>query len=214
MTQAELTNALLGAVLGLLPITLTAFFDWQEKRDVADQRNQAIDVAHKRVNFLNDWVKAQENCVKENCTTDHLHAIKEDIASELNQLKQELAENLAALEQRTVTKTTARAQRSLLQNMFLAYFPRGAFAWALHIFYYMLLGMSVLIVAGGGYSGDNPEVWSWADFHSLLLGIVIFFVPMLALIQWLARLADKRARRIAGEAQRHLEAAKYSRPLL
>jgi hypothetical protein len=204
--QSELAKALPGAILGLIPITLTAFFEWQEKRDVADRRNQAIDIAHKRVNFLNDLIKTQE-C----CATDQLHSIKQDISNELKQLKQELSENLLTLDQRTIHRSGTHAQRSLLQNLFLAYFPRSTVAWALHVIYYMLLGITILILFGGGYSSANPHVWDWAEFRLSLIGAIALIIPPMALIQWLSRAADKRSRRIARETQQHLDSYRTGR---
>jgi hypothetical protein len=206
--QSELTKALPGAILGLIPITLTAFFEWQDKRDVADRRKHAIEIAHKRVNFLNDWIKAHE-C----CTTDQIHSIKQNVSSELNQLKQELSDKLSNLEQRSMTRAAKHFQRSFLQNLFLVYFPQSTVAWALHIFYYMLLGTVILLIPGGGYSGRDPSVWSWSAFQSMLIGLIVLFSPVMALIQWLARLADKQSRRFAGETQRHLDAIRHERSL-
>ncbi len=192
--QAELARVLPGAVLGLLPITLTTFFDWQEKRDVAQKRNQAIDIAHKRVIFLNDFIKAQEGCMPE-----RLGQIKQEVSSELSQLRHDLGKVLAIQEQRKEIKSAMRARIGFLQNLFLAYIPRGAYAWMLHIFYYMLLSVFLVGVFTGGYGSGNPSVWDWSAFRDMLLGMSIFFIPPMALIHWLARLAYRRSRRISEE---------------
>lgn len=109
--QAELVKVLPGAVLGLLPIKLTTLFDWQEKRDAVQKRNQVIHIAHTRVIFLNDFIKAQEGCVPE-----QLGKIKQEVSSELSQLKQELAKSLAIQEQRKEVITAMRARIGFLQT--------------------------------------------------------------------------------------------------
>jgi hypothetical protein len=109
--QAELVKVLPGADLGLLPIKLTTLFDWQEKRDAVQKRNQVIHIAHTRVIFLNDFIKAQEGCVPE-----QLGKIKQEVSSELNQLKQELAKSLAIQEQRKEVITAMRARIGFLQT--------------------------------------------------------------------------------------------------
>lgn len=193
--------------MGLLPITLTTFFDWQEKRDVAQKRNQAIEVAHKRVIFLNDFIKAQEGCMPE-----QLDQIKQEVSSELNQLRQDLAKVLAIQEQRKEAKTAMRARIGFLQNLLLAYIPRGAYAWMLHILYYMLLSMFLLGVFSGGYGSDNPNAWDWSTFQATLFGMCLLFIPPMALIHWLARRAYKRSRQISEETRLRLEKSEHNHP--
>ena len=71
----------------------------------------------------------------------------------------------------------------------------------LHILYYMLLGMLLLILLAGGYEADNPNAWAWSAFLSTFLGICLPFIPPMALIHWLARLANRRSRRVAEETR-------------
>ncbi|MCP9887408.1 hypothetical protein KBY96_05590 [Cyanobium sp. ATX 6A2] len=202
---SELAKVLPGAVLGLIPIVLTSLFDWQEKRNDTQKRNQAIDIAHKRVIFLNDWIKAQESCMP-----GQLVQFKQEVSIELNQLKHELATVLAIQEERKAVRSALRGSRKIPQNLFLAYTPRSASAWTLHIIYYMLLGIALFFLYFGSFTGANYDIWNWKTFGDSIVLVGIILAPPMVIIHWLARLADRRSRRVSDEVHLRLDKIEHA----
>ncbi|MEL7504069.1 MAG: hypothetical protein AAFN18_16555 [Cyanobacteria bacterium J06554_6] len=190
---AELSKALPGALLGLIPLGLTALFGWLEDRDAKSKRESAIAIAHRRVEFLNDWVRAHKTCRSET-----LAQVKADAATELMQLKQELQETFNALDDRSKQRTDHRSaqasKRTWIQKLLLAYFPSGGAAWMLHVVYYMLLGLSTLFLFFCAYTFIQDADGFWMDLGTFLILTVFVAIPLMC-IRWLAVSADRRARR-------------------
>ena len=180
---SELAKVLPGAVLGLIPVVLTSLFDWQEKRNDTQKRNQAIDTAHKRVIFLNDWIKAQEVCMPE-----HLGQLKQGASMELNELRNELITALAIQEERKAVRSALRGSRNITQRIFLAYTPRSTSALTLHILYYMLLGIAFFFLYFGSFTGANYDIWSWSSFRDSIIFVGILVAPAMFVIHWWAYL--------------------------
>ena len=185
---SELSKALPSALLGLIPIGMTALFSWMEERDTQNKRESAIAAAHKQVDFINDWVRAHKTC-----TSTDLEQIKADAAQELKQLKQNLAQTFVSLDAKAKQRRQLPAKRTLLQKLFLAYRPVGIFTWVLHVIYYMLIALSVFFLAFCAIEFIADEDGFWTDLWAWLIALTMVGIPLI-ITRALAIKADKRAR--------------------
>lgn len=194
MTEQSALITLAGALASLLPVLITAVFKWFERRSHHHRRQRALDLAHKRVSFLSDWVKAQENLAAED---EELQSARSTVARELRQL-------IAAITVSPVT-TPQLDQRSRLRRLFLAYWPTSGWAFVLHVTFYALMGLWLLTVIGytaEGQWGMDPETLQFDA--AFLAGELLVFGALALMFCWvwvLARRADRKSR----EADRYEE---------
>jgi len=52
-------SLLIGALAGLIPVVLTALLTWIEKRGLEARQNHMLDLAQRRVTFLQAWLDIQ-----------------------------------------------------------------------------------------------------------------------------------------------------------
>lgn len=178
---------LIGALAGLFPILLTASLSWLEKRSLMAKRDRALDLAQKRVEFLDVWVKVQETL----CSAERFEEIKREASNELDQLMENLSERLAEEEEEEPVEV---GERNLLERLFLAYLPYNVAGWVMHILFYMFLGMSLLLIWATGLDADTGR-FSWsvlADPVNIILVFIFFGIPTL-FIRWLAVRVDRKA---------------------
>ena len=151
------------------------------------KRDGALDLAQKRVEFLDTWVKVQESL----SSTARFEEIKREASDELDQLMESLSETLAEEEEEEPTKV---GERSLLERLLLIYLPHNLTGWALHILFYMFLGMTLLAIPALA-PGFDPDIGQYTIDQLLADSIVIIVVLILPtlFIRWLAVRADRKA---------------------
>lgn len=187
----------IGALAGLVPALVTVIYGWTEKRGVFAAKKRAIELAQKRVTFLNTWVETQKLI----STEEEFQETKQRIAKELTLLFSSLSDTLSQLELPAKTY-----KLNWFQKIFLAYRPHGSDAWLLHIFFYMLLGLIsfvlvALIASGEYFKGINPATGMYSlpfHFGEILGGCLILLLPW-ALLWWIARKIDKKGLRKMAE---------------
>ena len=182
MKDQSILIIIVGALAGLFPILLTASVSWLEKRSLFPKQNRALDLAQKRVEFLDSWVKVQETL----SSTERFEEIKQAVSAELDGLSGSLSEELAEEEEEE------EGEISFLQRLFLAYLPHNVTGWVLHILFYMILGVTLINVYEAGI--DGPTTDSWTVLEALFFWD--WYAPWLILlfiIRWFAVRADRKA---------------------
>jgi hypothetical protein len=184
----EITAIIITALVGLFPILLTTILSRLEKRGLSAKQDRAIDLARKRVEFLEAWVKAQTAL----SSTELSEKIKGDVSTELDQLIENLSARLAEEEKRAGEED----ERNILQVSFLAYRPGNFAGWVLRgLFYLFLIGTLfafLVIIPDVGLDPDTG-VFSWEQLVIDLFLIGAIFVLPLIFIRWLAVTTDRSA---------------------
>jgi hypothetical protein len=182
MDQKVFITALIGALLGLIPTIASALIVWIEKRDRANQREQAIEFAGKQVTFLSSWLEARQQSE----TGDKLDKIKEMIAAELDEIKAHVDE---ALEIQVEAPAKRIKERNFIQRAFLLYAPQSMSARVYRTLFFVFLGMTLLV---GAFWVSIPN----QDFGALIIGVIIFVFPFMLpaiLFNRLAVRSDRKA---------------------
>lgn len=176
-----------GALAGLFPILLTWTLSRLEKRSFAAKRDQALNLAKKRVEFLDTWVNAQKGL----CSNERFEEIKREVSDELDQLMETLSERLAEEEDSDADERNID-ERNLLERLLLVYYPYNVAGWVLHILFYMFFGMTLLSIPlyKPGFLRSQFSVGQFMT-DSIII-IVVLILPML-IIRWLAVRADRKA---------------------
>jgi len=179
----EIAIIIVGALAGLFPVLLTSILSWFEKRSLATKQNRALDLAKGHTEFLDSWVKVQETL----CSAERFEEIKQDTSAELDRLRKSLADSLVEKE-----KDDEEDEKSLLQRLFLAYWPHNVAGWVFHTLFYMFLSMLVLYMFQFGIDPDTDQLSS-VKVYDDIYSIILFFILPLLFIHWLARRTDRKA---------------------
>lgn len=132
----EAIAALLSALAGLLPVALTAFVGWIDRRSHQAQQDRKLHVAQQRTDFLKAWLATMESA----CSADQFHDVKQDVASELTLIKRGITESMLQDTQRMEQGD----EKNFVQVGFLLYAPRSTRAAVLHVCFYLCIGLLVL----------------------------------------------------------------------
>jgi hypothetical protein len=90
--EKEILNPAIGALVGLLPVIAAAMKKGIERRGVGLRREQAIDVANRRVGFLSAWLRARQ----ESDPVNGIEGIKASVAKELDDIKASVDEAVSS----------------------------------------------------------------------------------------------------------------------
>jgi len=167
MNREQFFAALIGSLLGLLPIIFTTLISQMEKRSRASHGDKAIDLAQRRVAFLSAWFQARQQFASEQTVAE----IKEKIALELDGIKSFVDDELALPQMAPVVKT---ARRNFFQRMFLLYQPQSAGGWIYHTLFYMFSSFVILFtLAQISFGGELVGYFS-ATFLFAILPALLF----------------------------------------
>jgi hypothetical protein len=109
--------ALIGGAAGVLPVVVTKIFARMESRGHMRQQAKALDLAKKRVDFLNSWMGARRSCVPRDASDGPI----QEAVKELDEIRASLN---AALETPAFEGKSYK-DRPLPQRLLLAYKPRA-----------------------------------------------------------------------------------------
>ena len=180
----KLLTGLAGASVTLVPLIINSVVSLLQNRSANRRRDSAIADAKSRVDFLSDWIKAQEQV----SSADHLSELKQSTSQELDTIRQ----SVLTIVHETEPKPPELADRRVLQNLFLLYWPRTIGSWVLHALFYLGAGLLAAIIAlyvTGGFSG--PDI----DAASAFFGFLVFAIPLLLFtigMQRFARRVDQK----------------------
>lgn len=167
--------ALIGGAAGVLPVVVTRVFGRMESRSVLRRQVQSLDLAKRRVDFMNAWMSARRNCLPREVSD----AAGKDVLEELEEIRGTLKTILGE----AGTESKSYGERSFMQRLLLAYKPRRMAGWWWRLAFYMWSGAVIAsIIDGvtrkGFYSGrDGTGEFSVGFLVGELIGTVLLMLP-------------------------------------
>jgi hypothetical protein len=167
--------ALIGGAAGVLPVVVTRIFGRLESRSHMRQQVQALDLARKRVEFLQSWMGARKSCVPRE-TVDG--AIQEAF-KELDEIRSTLKRVL----EKSVSQARSYEERPFLQRLLLAYKPKKMSGWWWRVAYYTWTGAIVASIVDGVlrqdfFTGrDDDGSFSAAVLIGEVIGAILLILP-------------------------------------
>jgi hypothetical protein len=167
--------ALIGGAAGVLPIVATKVFGQIESRSHMRQQVQALDLAKKRVEFLQSWMGARKSCLpRETVDCSIQEAFKE-----LDEIRSTLKHVL----EKAVSQARSYQERPFLQRLLLAYKPKRMTGWWWRVAYYTWTGAIVASLVDGVlrqdfFTGrDEGGGFSVAVLAGEVIGVILLVLP-------------------------------------
>ena len=123
MSRDQFLQALVGSLLGLLPLLFSAISHQLENRSITTRRDQAIDLAQRRVAFLTAWLQTRQQFD----SAERLAVVKESLASEFDDIKAFVDSELIRPQAVHAARST---DRNWIQRALLLYLPRSVSGWS------------------------------------------------------------------------------------
>lgn len=166
--------ALIGGAAGILPVVVTKVFAGIENRSHLRQQMQALDLAKRRVDFVNAWMEARKGSLP----ADAPDGSMTEAANELDEIRASLRKVLEApsVEARTYQ------ERPFLQRLLLAYKPKQLAGWWWRVAYYTWTGAITASLIDGilrkdFFTGrDSGGEFSLAFLIGECIGAIILFL--------------------------------------
>ena len=147
MDEKNYVTALVGSLLGLLPLVVSAFISWLEKRSRIACKEEAIDFAQKQVAFLSAWMQARQQSDADQAIIQ----VKKEVGAELDEIKAHVDAMMDIPHERPMVKTD---ERNFFQRLVAALCPVHS-GW---------LGLSRFIFHVFGW--DYSSVYCWGVARS------------------------------------------------
>jgi cytochrome bd-type quinol oxidase subunit 2 len=168
----------------LLPIALTALITWLERRGQEARQHSAMDMAYKRIQFLNIYLTTQQLILP----PEHYDTLKQAIGTEIEHIFQELTKVLNNIER----MTHHTHERNVIQRIFLLYRMHTMRAKLFRGLFYALLSIStivsILFTIGITINQNSNIITATAGISIVLLP----FVLLALLFRWLALHHEQR----------------------
>lgn len=182
---------LFGALAGLIPLIAAAVINNAQSRSLRARRNDAIGIATQRVDFLTTWIASQESI----SPPEHYAQLKDGVQHELEDIKHDLDQLLAASQ--AVKRSAAEEHKSLAfwSRLFLMYRPYSIGGWVWHTLFYMACFIGIVFILTGLLAA-SPSESTFAYYVGYLIGIIIYLIPVFAVIvvtRLIAGYVDNRA---------------------
>jgi positive regulator of sigma E activity len=162
------------------------FLEWRQRRDERHQRRQARTEATEMVSFVEKWIATQQLA----CSPEEFEQVKMSAHRQLDRLYNSLLDMQEAKKQ--------VEERSFIQRALLLYKPASVRGWVLHIIFYGLGAIMLLLAVSTFFLLLDPEAAGIPEDvppNALVLGLMFYylvlFVPALAIRGW-ARRVDRR----------------------
>lgn len=162
----------------LLPLSLTAFITWLERRGQEARRHTAIDTAYKRIQFLQLYLTTQQLIL----ASEPYETLKQTIGTQVEHIFLELTSVLTDID-RTTHQTNGK---NLMQRILLLYPIHTPRAKLFRGLFYALLTistvLSLLFTLGTSTNQATNRI-------TATIGISIILLPFIALalfFRWLA----------------------------
>jgi len=177
MDRKDFLTAVIGSLLGLIPLFVTALLNWLDKRGRLARKEEEINFAQERVSFLSAWLQAREQAEGGEDST----GIKKAIALELDGIKQNLDPILLEAHAQPVVKVK---ERHFVQRLLLLYPPHKLVGWVFRGLFYMCLSgiafFAVPLIVPYQGQGLNPVAYVEGSLclviPSLLLAVLLHYL--------------------------------------
>jgi hypothetical protein len=167
--------ALIGGAAGVLPVVVTRAFGRLESRSQMRQQVQALDLAKKRVEFLQAWMGARKSCLPRETVDGSI----QEAFKELDEIRSTLKHVL----ERAVSQARSHQERPFLQRLLLAYRPKRMSGWWWRVAYYMWTGAIAASIFDGVlrqdfFTGrDDDGSFSAAVLIGEIIGAILLVLP-------------------------------------
>lgn len=167
--------ALIGGAAGVLPVVVTRVFGRLESRSHMRQQVQALDLAKKRVEFLQSWMGARKSCLPRETVDGSI----QEAFKELDEIRSTLKHVL----EKTVSQAKSHQERPFIQRLLLAYKPKRMSGWWWRVAYYtwtgaMLASMIDGVLRQDFFTGrDDDGSFSVAVFIGEIIGAILLILP-------------------------------------
>jgi|GEM_PF-3378473 len=188
MDEKNYITALVGSLLGLLPLVVSVFISWLEKRSRIARKEEAIDFAQRQVTFLSAWMQARE----QSDSDQQITPIKKEVGAELDQIKAHVDAMMDIPHDKPMVKTD---ERNFFQRLFLLYAPYTADGWVYRGLFFMCLGGVILLFIVGGLPDPTSGPMTFSDWASLGF-LSLPFLVIAVIFHALAIRCDHRAEKI------------------
>jgi hypothetical protein len=135
----EIKVALMGTIVGLLSTIVPLILNWLEKRNFMTKQEKALDIAKKRIEFLNLWFDSQ----KAISDKKKIQEMQNEISKEFEIIKEHTTKSF--LDQQTQVYIPWK-QRSKVSKFFLLYVPLDFSTSILHAIYYICWSIQIFMV--------------------------------------------------------------------
>ena len=167
--------AIIGGAAGVLPVVVTRIFGRLESRNQTRQQVQALDLAKKRVEFLQSWMGARKSCLpRETVDVSIQEAFKE-----LDEIRSSLKHVL----EKAVSHARSHEERPFIQRLLLAYKPKRMSGWWWRVAYYTWTGAIAASILDGVirrdfFTGrDDDGSFSAAVLIGEIIGAILLILP-------------------------------------
>jgi Flp pilus assembly protein TadB len=191
MDNKNISTAVIGALLGLLPLLASAFISWLGKRSRVARKEEAIDFAQRQVTFISAWLQARQ----QSDSTQKMTAVKKKVSEELDEIKSNVDEMMDIPHSKPLVLTD---NRNFLQRLFLFYPAHAADGWAYRGLFFMIVGVMLLFIVSATAAND----------HDTWVGTVILLIPLFLLAILFHALAIHSDR----SAEKYLPSPKANQP--
>ncbi len=167
MSKDQFLQALVGSLLGLLPLLFSAISHQLETRSIASRRDNAIDLAQRRIAFLTAWFQTRQQVD----SPERLAAVKENLAHEFDDIKSFVDSELERPQ--AAHAAMHSTDRLWYHRLFLLFWPRVLSGWVLHALFYMMVSIVVLFTLAQIPDGtNNLDGFFFATLPFLLLAVL------------------------------------------
>ena len=178
----------IAAMAAILPILVTTAIAWLGTRGQEARRSRLIDLAQKRVYFLNIFLTTQSLAT----SPEQFEIMKRSVAEETIKIRLELIRNINELD----ISRSKPGDSNALQTFFLWYGLQSIPAHIFRILFYIFLVFSTMGSLGVVVlSGNNNSDFSGPGVIFLLIGSVLLYVLPALLFRWLAIVTNKNSQR-------------------
>lgn len=188
-TTTSLVVAAIGALSGLMPVAIALVVKWAEGRSDRIALMRAIEHSHKRLEFLNLWIRTQQLI----CSDKDFTKLTREFGEELAALRDDIQIHKSNGKESVLTREgerliESRQKISKWRIAVLGYLPISAAGWVFHLLFYMAFGACVLltgwvIYATFAYGNPGSTLWDWIILAygplvvAFVLAYVLFWIP-------------------------------------
>ncbi len=181
MDPKNINTALIGSLLGLIPLLVSALINWLEKRSRVARKEEALDFAQRQVAFISAWLQARQLSEP----AQKLGGIKKMVSTELDDIKSQVDQAMDIPHVKPLVKTD---DRNFFQRLFLFYPPHTAGGWVYRGLFFMNVGAMILLLI---VAASSPDTDTLVGFGLLIMPFLLLAILFHALAIHSDKAAEK-----------------------